>query len=72
MPKTWKNKGIPKLHLSSKGEGKFGTHGDFVRIEEFLELVKLLESVGIKKVHIMIEAKKKEIAIKKLKQSINQ
>lgn len=64
---TWSGKGIPKVHLSSNGFGKVGTHGDYVNFEDFLSLRKMIEYTGIKKVHIMIEAKKKEKALESLK-----
>ncbi len=68
--KTWNGKGIPKFHLSSMGEGKKGIHGEYVNFEDFIELIKMLRDTGIKKVHLMIEAKQKEKAIKKLKDQI--
>ncbi len=68
---TWISKGIPKIHLSSKGNGKRGTHGEYVDIKDFITLKKLIEKGNIKKIHIMIEAKKKEKAIFKLREELN-
>ncbi|MFN3135050.1 MAG: UV DNA damage repair endonuclease UvsE [Candidatus Kryptonium sp.] len=68
--KTWFLKGVPKVHLSSQGKGKIGNHGDYVNIEDFLDLKKIIEKTNIEKVHIMLEAKKKELALKKLRKEI--
>ncbi len=68
--KTWNGKGIPKFHLSSMGKGKKGIHGEYVNSEDFMELIEMLKSTGLKKVHLMIEAKQKERAIKRLKEQI--
>ncbi|GAQ93949.1 UV DNA damage endonuclease [Thermodesulfovibrio aggregans] len=67
---TWKNNGIPKVHLSSDGDGRYGVHGDYVKVEDFLSLKMLIEATGIEKVHIMIEAKRKENALKKLREEL--
>lgn len=67
---TWINKVTPKIHLSSAGEGRFGTHGDYINTEDFLELYKMIKNSEVAKVHIMIEAKKKEKALEKLRKSL--
>lgn len=64
---TWGSKEIPKVHLSSRGIGKIVTHGDYVDLEDFLSFQEMIESTGIKKVHMMIEAKRKEKAIENLR-----
>lgn len=61
--RTWQGKGVPKVHLSSEGHGKFGTHGDYIEINDFIKLRDLLNESKISEVHVMIEAKKKEKAI---------
>ena len=66
--KTWKNR-RPKVHLSSKGDGKFGNHADFIELKDFLELDEMFKD-DIQNIDIMVEAKKKEFAIKKLKEDI--
>ena len=62
---TWTKRGIkPKFHVSEQGAGKCGHHSDY--IEELPEyLLNIPEKYGIK-IDIMIEAKMKEKAIKKL------
>ncbi|MCX7771357.1 MAG: hypothetical protein N2202_09825, partial [Proteobacteria bacterium] len=67
---TWKGKGIPKFHLSSQGDGKYGLHGDYVKLDDFYGLMELIEVAGLKKVHIMLEAKQKEKAINRLRSMI--
>lgn len=67
---TWIGKGVPKIHLSSAGEGRVGTHGDYINTENFLELYKMIKDSDVTKVHIMIEAKKKEKALEKLRKSL--
>lgn len=67
---TWQGRGIPKMHLSSKGSGRIGIHGDYIDLRDFLELKKMLDKSGIEKAHIMIEAKKKEKALKKLREKL--
>lgn len=62
--------GIPKLHLSSQGKGRLGVHGNYVELKDFLVLKKMLDETRIEKVHLMIEAKKKEIALSDLKEKL--
>lgn len=68
--KTWGNK-RPKVHLSSKGEGRFGKHGDEIFLEDFIELKNMFKE-NTKDIDIMVEAKNKEFAIEKLKKEILQ
>jgi len=67
--KTWKNI-RPKIHLSSKGDGRFGTHANFVDINDFFEL-KNLFGKKLEDIDIIIESKKKELAINKLREDIS-
>jgi UV DNA damage endonuclease len=62
---SWANKGIkPKFHVSEQGSGRCGHHSDY--IEEIPDyLLEIPEKYGIH-IDIMIEAKKKELAIFKL------
>ncbi|MCS6998575.1 MAG: UV DNA damage repair endonuclease UvsE, partial [Aquificaceae bacterium] len=61
---TWKEK-VPEFHLSSKPEGKhrFGEHGDWIKLEDFLDFV---QCFGSNRVDTVIEVKKKELAVKRL------
>ena len=62
---TWKRRGIkPKFHVSEQGRGRTGHHSDYVyKIPEYL--LEIPEKYGIE-IDIMIEAKKKELAIMNL------
>lgn len=62
---SWKRRGIkPKFHVSEQGSGRTGHHSDY--IEEIPDyLMEIPEKYGVC-IDIMIEAKKKELAIKKL------
>ena len=62
---SWKRRGIkPKFHVSEQGSGRCGHHSDYIEVlpEYLLEIPKKYKV----KVDIMIEAKAKELAIKKL------
>ena len=65
---TWKGR-VPEFHLSSKPEGKhrFGEHGDWIKLEDFLAFVQVF---GSKRVDTIIEAKKKELAVKRLMEDL--
>jgi UV DNA damage endonuclease len=65
--KTWSNsKLVPKLHMSSpKSEKMYRAHSDYIDIEYFEPLLKLLKELG-EDVDIMIEAKAKDKAVLKL------
>jgi len=66
--RTWHNK-TPKVHISSKGEGRFGKHADFIEAKDFHALWDIFGD-DISNVDIMVEAKQKENAIEKLKLEI--
>ena len=62
---TWARRGIkPKFHVSEQGSGRCGHHSDYIEVipEYLLEIPK---KYGVH-IDIMIEAKKKELAIFKL------
>lgn len=60
--KTWQKRGIkPKFHVSEQGSGRCGHHSDYIDIIPDY-LLEIPEKYGIK-IDIMIEAKKKELAI---------
>ena len=62
---TWKKRGIkPKFHVSEQGSGRTGHHSDYIEVipEYLLEIPEKYEC----HIDIMIEAKKKELAIFKL------
>lgn len=62
---TWSGV-IPEFHLSSKPtrSHRFGEHGDYVKLEDFLGLLNIWGDRGF--LDVIIEAKKKEKAIEKL------
>ena len=62
---TWQKRNIkPKFHISEQGAGKCGNHSDYIEIiPEYLLKIKEKYNIDI---DIMIEAKEKEKAIKKL------
>ncbi len=62
---TWKRRGIkPKFHVSEQGSGRTGHHSDYIEvIPDYL--LEIPEKYGCN-IDIMIEAKKKELAIFKL------
>lgn len=62
---TWKRRGIkPKFHVSEQGSGRTGHHSDYIEvIPDYL--LEIPEKYGCD-IDIMIEAKKKELAIFKL------
>ena len=62
---TWKRRGIkPKFHVSEQGPGRCGHHSNYIEVipEYLLEIPKKYNT----DIDIMIEAKMKELAIKKL------
>ena len=61
--KTWKDI-KPKFHVSEQGTGKTGHHSDYIEILPDY-LLEIPEKYGID-IDIMIEAKMKELSIKKL------
>jgi len=68
---TWKRRDIkPKFHVSEQGSGRCGHHSDFIdTIPEYL--LEIPEKYNVH-IDIMIEAKKKELAIFKLYQKYPQ
>jgi len=62
---TWHKRGIkPKFHVSEQGSGRTGHHSDYIEtIPEYL--LEIPDKYGCD-IDIMIEAKKKELAIAKL------
>ena len=62
---TWKRRDIkPKFHVSEQGRGRIGHHSDYVyKIPEYL--LEIPEKYGVE-IDIMIESKKKELAIMNL------
>ena len=62
---SWRNRGIkPKFHVSEQGSGKTGHHSDYIEtIPTYLLNIPKKYNIHI---DIMIEAKKKELAIMKL------
>lgn len=67
IKQTWKNKRA-KVHISSQGEGKIGTHAKEITENDFKKLLEFLGDDS-HNVDIMVEAKDKEYAIHKLKQN---
>ena len=62
---TWKRRGIkPKFHVSEQGSGRTGHHSDYIEVIPNY-LLEIPEKYGCD-IDIMIEAKKKELAIFKL------
>ncbi|MGQ9473368.1 MAG: UV DNA damage repair endonuclease UvsE [Candidatus Caldatribacteriaceae bacterium] len=64
IKKTWGNRRA-KVHISSQGEGKIGTHAMEIKKSDWKTLLEFLGE-DYQKVDIMVEAKGKEEAIKKL------
>ncbi|WP_078554130.1 UV DNA damage repair endonuclease UvsE [Bacillus alkalicellulosilyticus] len=63
---TWATIGKPKMHISSGREHKTDTaHHDFIFLEDFLDFLQLL---GDHDVDIMLEAKKKDQALLRLRE----
>ena len=62
---TWKRKNVkPKFHVSEQGSGRCGHHSDYIEtIPNYL--MEIPKKYGVD-IDIMIEAKKKELAIFKL------
>ena len=64
---TWRKRGIkPKFHISQQGTGRIGHHSDF--IEEIPNYLLDIPKQYKTNIDIMVEAKKKELAIHKLYQ----
>ena len=62
---TWEGRGIPKMHISSGKTSKTDhAHHDYILEEDFHSFVQLLDGNDV---DIMVEAKKKELAVLRLK-----
>lgn len=67
---TWKDR-TPKVHLCSQASGvKIHNHADHIDFDDYQTLKSDIEALGISKVIMMVEAKKKDEAIMKLKNQI--
>lgn len=65
---TWGDKnGPPKFHLSSGDKRRKGVHAEYLMIEDYLEFVDFLKLLGLERVHVMLEVKKKEKALRRLR-----
>lgn len=62
---TWRNT-TPEFHISSRPDKphRFGEHGDYVKPEDFLDMLFMIGGRG--PVDVIVEAKKKEHAVKRL------
>lgn len=65
LASTWKGV-TPEFHVSSmpSSSRRFGEHGDYVKLEDFLNLINLWGNRG--PLDVIVEAKKKEKAVEKL------
>ena len=63
---TWGDR-IPKFHLSSEDNQSRHAHADYVDVEDYITFGKAIQSTGVDKVCIMLEAKKKDMAILSLR-----
>ena len=68
---TWKDEKLPpKLHFSSpKNHSKDRKHADFINGNDFVEFIELCKPLN-KDIDIMLEAKKKDLALFNLVESI--
>ncbi|MEG0133928.1 MAG: UV DNA damage repair endonuclease UvsE, partial [Clostridium sp.] len=62
---TWDGEGIPpKIHYSSpKNEKEFRYHHDYIKSEDFLDFIFMVDNVYGKDIDIMIEAKQKDLSL---------
>ena len=65
---TWNNQPLPpKIHFSSPREGKFDRkHADYIDVNEFASFLNLAKESVNNDFDVMIEAKKKDLALFKL------
>lgn len=65
--KTWDNESLPpKVHLSSPfSNNKFSKHADYIDPYDFIELIELCKTTN-KNFDVMLECKKKDLALFKL------
>lgn len=66
---TWGER-IPKFHLSSEDESNRHCHADYVEKNDYMQFGKAIASTGVKVVCIMLESKKKDMAVKELRSRI--
>lgn len=66
--KTWKNEALPpKIHFSSPREGEFDRkHADYIDVNEFVNFLNLAKESVNCDFDVMIEAKKKDLALFRL------
>lgn len=61
---------IPKLHLSSDRDQKKHAHSDYVQVDDYMKMVTSLEKTKIVECNIMLECKKKDEAVLKLRREL--
>lgn len=68
---TWRNQLLPpKLHFSSPKDGPYDRkHADFIDAKDFIEFIEICKKID-KDIDIMLEAKKKDLALFDLADSI--
>lgn len=69
--KTW-GKRIPEFHISSAGKKKT-SHGDYIHKKDFFNFLNFIFSnkkINFQRIDVLLEAKKKELAVKKLLREI--
>ena len=71
---TWNNSEYrPKIHISSPREfEKDRKHADYITVEEFIEFIRMVKEVDGRDFDVMIEAKKKDLALEKLIEDIKE
>ena len=71
---TWNNSEYrPKIHISSPREfEKDRKHADYITVEEFIEFIRMVKEVDGRDFDVMIEAKKKDLALEKLMEDIKE
>lgn len=69
---TWSEKSdrIPKLHLSSDKPGKKHAHDEYVEPEDYLKMEVSLVQTNIRECNVMLECKKKDEAVRKLRKKL--
>lgn len=66
---TWGER-IPKLHLSTDKEGNKHAHSEYVEYSDYHKMEQALLKTNIKECNVMLECKKKDEAVVKLKKEI--
>ncbi len=66
---TWAGR-VPEFHLSSEPEGKhrFGEHGDWVKLGDFLGFLRIFSG---NQIDLILEAKQKERVVEKLIETLH-